>query len=83
MEAASRPPPETLPDLPVEAPLDSAKARAAAGTASGGPSTAAAEAEKPKDPAQTSLNFVDPEMFLGAGQLASAVPVVNAAEPAC
>jgi hypothetical protein len=81
MEAASRPPPETLPDLPVEAPLGSAKARSATGAASGGPSTAVAEAAKPRDPEQTGLNFVDPEMFLGPGQLATAVPVLNAATP--
>lgn len=82
MEAASHPPPEPLPDLPVEAPLDSAKARSPAAAASGGPSTAATEAAKPRDPEQTGLNFVDPEMFLGPGQPATAVPVVHAATPA-
>jgi len=81
MEAASRPPPVTLPDLPVEAPLDSAQSRSAAGAASGSPATAAAEPAKPKDPEQTGLNFVDPEMFLGPGRLATAVPVATAAAP--
>ena len=81
MEAASRPPLEALPDLPVEAPLDSAKAPAGAAAAPGGPS-APAETAKPKDPEQTGLNFIDPEMFLGQGQPATAVPVLNAAGPA-
>ncbi|HEY1873780.1 MAG TPA: hypothetical protein VGG67_05190 [Steroidobacteraceae bacterium] len=78
MEAASRPPLEALPDLPGEEPVDPAKARAKAPAA---PATApaTAEADKPKDPEQTGLNFVDPEMFLAPGQAASAVPVVNAA----
>ena len=82
MEAASRTPPEALPDLPVEAPLDPAKPRSTTGAASATPSTGAAEPAKPRDPEQTGLNFVDPEMFLGPGQLATAVPVATAAEPA-
>src|ERR1700746_1413564 len=82
MEAASHPPPQPLPDLPVEAPLDSTKARSPTAAASGGPSTAATEAPKPRDPEQTGLNFVDPEMFLGPGQPATALPAVNAATPA-
>ena len=82
MEAASRPPLEALPDLPVEAPLGSAKALAGAQAAPTGPSAPAAETAQPKDPGQTGLNFVDPEMFLGQGQPATAVPVVNAAGPA-
>ncbi|HEV3182960.1 MAG TPA: hypothetical protein VGY90_09100 [Steroidobacteraceae bacterium] len=77
MEAASRPPLEALPDLPVEAPLDPAKVRAEPAAAPSG--VAAAEAAKPKDPGQTGLNFVDPEMFFAPGQAASAVPVANAA----
>jgi hypothetical protein len=81
MEAASRPPLEALPDLSVEEPLDPAKARAEA-RAPTAAVPAAAEAPKPKDPEQTGLNFVDPEMFLAAGQAASAMPVGNAtAEP--
>jgi hypothetical protein len=80
MEAASRPPLEALPDLPVEEPLDSAKPRAEPAAAAGASSAGAAEALKSKDPEQTDLNFVDPEMFLGPGQAASAVPVVHAAE---
>jgi hypothetical protein len=77
MEAASRPPPEGLPDLPLEEPPDPAKVRSASPAA--GVAPGAAEAAKPKDPEQTGLNFVDPEMFLAPGQAASAVPVVNAA----
>jgi hypothetical protein len=81
MEAASRPPLEALPDLPAEEPVDPAKVRAKAPAA---PATvpAAAEAAQPKDPDQTDLHFVDPEMFLADGQAASAVPVVNAAAEA-
>jgi hypothetical protein len=78
MEAASRPPLEALPDLPVEEPLDPPKVRAEAPAAPGAMPTAA-EAGKPKDPEQTGLNFVDPEMFLAPGQAASAVPVLSAA----
>ncbi|MBV8145514.1 MAG: hypothetical protein JO184_10950 [Gammaproteobacteria bacterium] len=73
MEAASRPPLEALPDLPVEEPLESGKSRAA-------PASGAANAEKGKDPAATGLNFIDPEMFLAPGQASSAVPVVSATE---
>jgi len=77
MEAASRPPLEALPDLPAEEPLDPAKARAGASAA---PAAAppAAEAGKSKDLEQTDLNFVDPEIFLAAGEAPSAKPVVNA-----
>jgi hypothetical protein len=79
MEAASRPPLEALPDLPVEEPLNSPKARPAASAAPAAV-PAGAEASKSKDPEQTGLNFVDPEMFLAPGQAASAIPVVNASE---
>ena len=81
MEAASRPPLEALPDLPAEEPLDPAKARAGASAA---PAAAppAAEAGKSKDLEQTDLNFVDPEIFLAAGEAPSAKPVVNATEQA-
>ena len=78
MEAASRPPLEALPDMPVEEPLDSTKPRAA--PAAGGSPAPPADAAMPKDPEQTGLNFVDPEMFLAAGQAMSSVPVVNAAD---
>jgi hypothetical protein len=74
MEAASRPPLEPLPDLPVEEPVDAARATASAAK----PSTAAAGSPTPsKDPEQTGLNFVDPEMFLAPGQAPTMVPVVN------
>src|SRR5262249_20785252 len=80
MEAASRPPLEALPDLPVEEPLDSAKLRADRGAARAPPAAAPTAAAEPEDPDPTDLNFVDPEMFLKPGQAATAVPVVNAAE---
>jgi hypothetical protein len=79
MEVASRPPLEALHELPVEEPLESAKPRAepaAAATSPGAPP----EPGKPKDPEQTGLNFVDPEMFLAPGQASTAIPVVNATE---
>jgi hypothetical protein len=79
MEAASRPPLEALPDLSLEEPLDSTKARAGTSAAPGA-RPAAAEVAQSKDPEQTGLNFVDPEMFLAPGQAASARPVVNASE---
>jgi hypothetical protein len=79
MEATSRPPLEALPDLTLEEPLHPPKARAEASAAPAG-APAGAEASKSKDPEQTGLNFIDPEMFLGAGQTPSAVPVVNASE---
>ena len=78
MEAASRPPLEALPELPVEEPLDPAKGRARA-PAAAGVVPPAAEAAQPEDPDPTGLNFVDPQMFLAPGQATSAVPVVNAA----
>ena len=87
MEAASRPPLEALPDLPMDEPLESGKARkepaAAARDAAATPDAAAAtpaESAKPRDPEQTGLNFIDPEMFLAPGQASTAVPVVNASE---
>src|SRR5215472_4838717 len=81
MEAASRPPPEALPDLPVEEPLDPAKARAGASAAPAA-APAGAEATQSKDLEQTDLNFIDPEIFLAAGQAASAKPVMTASEQA-
>ena len=81
MEAASRPPLEALPELALEEPLDTAKARAEASAASGA-KPAGAEASNPTDLEPTGLNFVDPEMFLSPGQAASAKPVGNAAEQA-
>jgi hypothetical protein len=80
MEAASRPPLEALPDLPVEEPLESAKPGAEPVPGAGAAAAAPATAAKPKDPEQTGLNFIDPEMFLAPGQASTAVPVVNATE---
>jgi hypothetical protein len=85
MEAASRPPLELLPDLPVEEPVDGASARkeppstprAAASTAA--PVKSAAPS---RDPEQTGLNFVDPEMFLSADEKPAATQAVAAPPPA-
>jgi hypothetical protein len=84
MEAASRPPLEALPDLPVEEPPDPAKAHAGASAATPAPAAApaGAEAAQSKDLEQTDLNFIDPEIFLAAGQAASAKPVMTATEQA-
>ena len=81
MEAASRPPLELLPDLPVEEPLDVAAVPREPLPASSpeGAAPAAGPAAGSRDPEQTGLNFVDPEMFLAAGQEPSAVPVAAAA----
>ena len=79
MEAASPPPLQGLPELELEEPLDSPRLRPEPATAAGAAPTRAAAAA-PKDAAQTSLNYVDPEMFLAPGQAATAVPVVNASE---
>jgi len=91
MEAASRPPLELLPDLPVEEALDPTAAlvppyvapapsvgSASAPAQGSGPAPAAppaASGSASEDTGQTGLNFVDPELFLGAGQKPSAVPI--------
>jgi len=80
MEVASRPPLEALHELTVEEPLESAKPRAEPAAASATSPAAPTEPGKPKDPEQTGLNFVDPEMFLAPGQASTAIPVVNARE---
>jgi|GEM_PF-297050 len=80
MEAASRPPLEALPDLPVEEPLQSAKSRSEPTAAARAAAASPTESAKPRDPEQTGLNFIDPEMFLAPGQASTAVPVVNATE---
>jgi len=71
----------------MDEPLESGKARKesadAARDAAATPDAATAtpaEPAKPRDPEQTGLNFVDPEMFLAPGQASTAVPVVNASE---
>jgi hypothetical protein len=83
MEAASRPSLELLPDLPVEAPLDSSAPRKDPPAAvPAGP--AAAAAPKPaasRDPEQTGLNFLDPEMFLTPGEQPPAAPEATPAPP--
>jgi len=62
MEAASRPPLELLPDLPVEEPLDSAQRAARPPEPPVLP--AAPGAVDSKDPVQTSIQFLDPAALL-------------------
>lgn len=80
MEAASRPPLEALPELPVEESLDSDKSRSEADAAPRAAAAAPQAPARPRDPEQTGLNFIDPEMFLAPGQASTAIPVVNATE---
>ena len=85
MEAASRPPLELLPDLPVEEPADGASARREPPSAPRAAASAAApvkSAAPSRDPEQTGLNFVDPEMFLGPDEKPSATQAVTAPPPA-
>jgi hypothetical protein len=85
MEAASRPPLELLPDLPVEEPADGASARREPPSAPRAAASAAApvkSAAPSRDPEQTGLNFVDPEMFLGSDEKPSATQAVTAPPPA-
>jgi hypothetical protein len=76
MDAASRPSLELLPDLPVEAPLDSAIAPqrpptlGAAGSAGMSLAASAAAPKASKDPEQTDLHFIDPELFLAPDEVA-------------
>ncbi|MBV8974660.1 MAG: hypothetical protein JOY74_06010 [Sinobacteraceae bacterium] len=65
--------------MPLEEPLDSDKSRSQRDAARAG-ATAPPQPGKSKDPEQTGLNFIDPEMFLAPGQTSTAVPVINAAE---
>src|ERR1700751_5948778 len=76
MEAASRPPLELLADPPA-ASSDAATARKEPSTPSLAPAPAKPDPAASKDTGQTGLIFVDPEMFLAAGEQASAIPVGN------
>ncbi len=83
MEAASRPPLELLPDLPVEEPLDNAATPREPPVLPAAAAGASAKSSAPaaRDPEQTGLNFVDPEMFLAPGQDSSAVQATTVATP--
>jgi hypothetical protein len=83
MEAASRPSLELLPDLPVEAPLDSSAPRKEppAAVPAGATAAAAPKPAAPRDPEQTGLNFLDPEMFLAQGESPAAAPEATPAPP--
>jgi hypothetical protein len=84
MEAAPRPSPELLVDLPLEEPLDApAVPRGEPPTlASAAPVPApASAATQPKDPGQTDLHFMDPELFLAPENPSGARPMVPPAAP--
>ena len=70
MDVASRPSLELLPDLPVEEPLDGAAAAPQPPTLA----AAGAAAAAPKDPEQTDLHFIDPELFMTPDQAAAVAP---------
>lgn len=76
MDAVSRPSLELLPDLPVEAPLDSAIAPqrpptlGAARSAGMSRAASAAAPKAYKDPEQTDLHFIDPQLFLAPDEVA-------------
>jgi hypothetical protein len=78
MEAASRTSLEPLPDLPVEAPLESAAPRAAQPTPAAAPAPEASAA--PKDPSATGITLLDPESLVLEGTL-GAEPVLPIAAP--
>ena len=87
MEAASRPSLEPLPDLPVEAPVDTPAAPAKAAAAAPAPAAGAAGTAPPKAE-QTSITFLDPASLVldtaefpvvSAAVAAVAPPVVTAA----
>jgi hypothetical protein len=78
MEAASRPSLELLPDLPLEEPLDATASPREPPTlvpAARVPAPATAAAAPAKDPAQTDLHFIDPEVFLAPDDPSRAVPI--------
>jgi hypothetical protein len=81
MEAASRPPLEPLPDLPVEEPVDAARSAASSAKPSSAPPASAGSPTQSKDPEQTGLNFIDPDMFLSPGQAPATVPVLSPPPP--
>ena len=84
MEAAPRPSPELLEDLPLEEPLDTpAVPRGEPPTlvsAAQVPAPASA-ATQPKDPEQTDLHFMDPELFLAPDDPSGARPMAPPAAP--
>src|SRR5213082_4017472 len=77
MEAAPRPLPELLVDLPIEEPLNAlAPPKGEPPTlAPAPPVPAPASAARPaKDPEQTDLHFMDPELFLPPDEPSGALP---------
>jgi len=78
MKAASRPSLELLPDLPLEEPLDASASPREPPTlapVARVPAPATAAAAPVKDPAQTDLHFIDPELFLAPDDPSGAVPM--------
>src|SRR5450432_167198 len=84
MEAASRPSLEPLPDLPVEAPLDTPAAPAKAAAAVSAPAVAVGESAPAKQTEQTGITFLDPaSLVLDTAEVpALSPPVLAAAAPA-
>src|SRR5205814_1520104 len=77
MEAAPRPSPELLVDLPLEEPLDALAPpkREPPTLAPAPPVPAPASTARPaKDPEQTDLHFMDPELFLPPDDPSGALP---------
>jgi len=82
MEAASRTSLEPLPDLPVEAPLESAAPRAAQPAASAPVAPAGAVADAgAKDTSSTGITLLDPESLVLEGATAAAEPSLPMAAP--
>src|SRR5207248_5291183 len=85
MEAAPRPLPELLVDLPIEEPLNAlAPPKGEPPTlAPAPPVPAPASAARPaKDPEQTDLHFMDPELLLPPDEPSGALPIApQAAAP--
>lgn len=82
MEAASRPPLELLPDLPVEEAPGAAQGSSTVSTPSAAPSTVPAAATPAKDPSQTGITLLDPEALLlegAAAETAAGAPVAPVA----
>jgi hypothetical protein len=83
MEVAARPPLEPLPDLPVEAPIESATSAAPAPAAAPGASPAPAQPAPAKSLDSTGIEFIKPEALFGPDALAAAAPpVLEPAKPA-
>src|SRR5207247_9566249 len=84
MEAASRPSLELLPDLPLEEPLDvppPPREPPTIAPAVSAPAQAQAAIAPARDPEQTDLHFMDPELFLAPGEPGTVPSAPPAAAP--